>query len=544
MRFRLRSLSLLLLAVPFSAACGVQGDETQSGSGAQTSGGPTLFRETTTTALKDQPCGPGKSTGCYTNYGVVVDLDGDGKLDLVMANGGGHFVPESPEPQAIYYGDGAGNFTNGIPTLTGMTPSIVRQVAVADFDGDGRLDIFMPGGYGGTPDQLFMQVAPRSFHNDPSRIGGTSSHVGGVHAGDIDGDGDFDLVLADWGDHPNPDDSKVPASAVTVRILENDGTGHFTEKTSLPAPDGSSATDVDLQDVDGDFALDIVLTNRNGHSRLYLNDGKGAFTDVTDSKAFPGKGKEAISFNAELCDVDADGDLDVMFDGGSGDVQGHDTQLLLNDGSGGFTDATTRILGEATSDDNQVKCADVDNDGDFDLVVASLSNPTEKLLRNDGHGNFQNVANAFPAVRDPTLTIDLGDFDGDGKVDLFTGQGEVHSQPFLNRIYKNLTTAPDVHKPIFRKVERPTPAAGQPVVFRFAVSDSHTSETGQHVKSVSVDLVVAGQHTKVDAKFMGGDLFRAVLPAQTAGTSFTATPHATDPVGNEAIGDAVSLSVQ
>jgi hypothetical protein len=533
--------SLTVLFVLPIAACAVTGDDTSQTAGAvETS--PTLFRETTSESLKDQPCGPGQDLGCYTNYGVVVDLDGDGKLDLVMANGGDHFVPGNAEPQAVFYGDGAGNFTNGIPSLVGMTPSLVRQVAVADFDGDGRLDIYLPGGYGKNPDQLFMQRAPRSFQNDPSRIGSASSHVGGVHAGDIDGDGDFDIVLADWGDHPNPDDDKQPASDVTVRILENDGTGHFVEKAPLPAPDGSSATDIDLQDVNGDFSLDIILTNRNGQSRLYLNDGAGSFTDVTKTKAFPPK-QGPFTFNAELCDVDADGDLDLLFDGGGSDLDGHSSQLLLNDGSGGFTDGTSRIVGEATSDDNQVKCADVDNDGDFDLVVASLSNPTEKLLRNDGHGNFQNVDNAFPAVNDPTLTVDLGDFDGDGKLDVFTGQGEVTSAPFLKRIYVNTTAAPDQQKPVFRGVERPTAAADRPTVLRLAVTDSHTSETGQHVKGVTLDVVVAGQHTQVEAKFMGGDLFRAQLPAQPAGTSFTVTPHAVDRAGNEAVGTEISLSV-
>jgi hypothetical protein len=539
---KIRALApVLLIAL---AGCAAHNRSVDSAASEVNEASPGIFTETTATALRDQACGDGLQRGCYTNYGVVADLDGDGNLDLVLANGGDHFFPGNPEPQVVFFGDGKGVFADGSSSLAGAAPSIVRQVAIADFDGDGRLDVYMPGAYGLNDDQLFMQVAPRKFENQVKRVGGGRSHVGGVHAGDIDNDGDMDIVLADWGDQPNPDVDGKPPSAVTVRILVNDGQGNFTPGAVLDAPDGSSSTDIDLQDVNGDFGLDIVLTNRNGQSRLYLNDGKGVFTDVTVTKAFPKK-QGPFTFNAELCDVDSDGDLDLLFDGGGSNLTGHSSQILINDGTGSFTDETEkRITGEPTTDDNQVKCIDYDNDGKFDLIVASLENDSEKLLRNvDGKGNFTFVDKAFSAVLDPTLGIDVGDFDGDGKIDVFTAQGEVHELPFLDRIYKNNTPLADKRAPVFRRVEKPTGIVGQSTIVRLAVTDAHTSETGQHVKQVLLDVTADGKTEAVAARFMGGDVFRAVLPARTTAGSLTIKPRATDRAGNEGTGEAFEVKI-
>jgi hypothetical protein len=499
------------------------------------------FTDATPTALPSQLC-TGSERGCYTNYAITADLDGDGNLDLVMANGGGHFVPSTPEPQAVYFGDGRGGFS--LASLPGAADSLVRQVAVADFDGDGRLDIYFPGGYGTNADQLWFQRAPRVFENDPRKLaGGLKSSAGGVHAGDFDGDGDIDLALADWGAHPNPDGS-TPASAVTLRLYVNDGQGNFAAGATLAAPEGSSATDVDFADVDGDFDLDIVLTNRNGQSRLFANDGKGNFTDVTHLLAFPKK-RGPFSFNAELCDLDHDGDLDILYDSAASGLTGHTSQVLINDGTGHFVDDTqARVTGEARTDDNQLKCADIDNDGDYDLVVASLSNPTEKLLRNDGTGHFTNVNGIFPRASDPTLAIDLGDFNGDGRLDLFTANGEVPHQSWLERIYLNASTsAVDASPPTFRAVEHPSAVPGHATVVRIAVLDGNTSETGQHVKSVAVDVTVDGETKTVPAAFVGGDLFRAAIPPVHAGATMTIVPRAKDRAGNEARGDAFTIAM-
>src|SRR5262245_23648722 len=97
------SFSLPFIVAVAAAACSPE--DCVANPEAATEGGIT-FTETTNQALPSpiQPCGPGTDQGCYTNYGVVADLDGDGNFDLVLANGGDHFFPGSPEPQAVYFG--------------------------------------------------------------------------------------------------------------------------------------------------------------------------------------------------------------------------------------------------------------------------------------------------------------------------------------------------------------------------------------------------------------------------------------------------------
>ncbi len=143
--------------------------------------------------------------------------------------------------------------------------------------------------------------------------------------------------------------------------------------------------------------------------------------------------------------------------------------MLINNGHGVFTDDTAnRIFGEPKSDDNAIKCVDVNNDGHYDMLVASLQNSSEKLLLNDGTGKFNYVPDAFPTIKDSTLGIDIGDLNGDGIIDVVTGQGEgslakdgsnqltLHT----NRVYFGAgAAAVDTIPPVFRSIE--TPGAGR-----------------------------------------------------------------------------------
>lgn len=492
-------------------------------------------------ALPNPPCA-GASLGCWTNHLRVTDIDADGDLDVLFANVGDYFGQgREAQPFAVYLNDGHAGFSNQSSAVVGGLTKSLRQVAVGDVNGDGLPDMYLPDAFGGA-DVLFIGKGGAAFADEAAaRLPGMRSHAGAARFGDVDSDGDLDLVVADgYGTH----------AGVVAHLYLNDGTGSFTEHPEqLPAigtvestssPDFAvSPDDFDWLDVDRDFDLDLLVNMHQGRELLFVNDGTGTFTDASAGVARPAG--DYNKYGPGVCDVDGDGDLDVWIDNSATEMM---EQLLINDGSGKLSDETaSRVQGNVPmADDNGVVCADVDHDGDFDAVIASLSD-NERVLLNDGHGHFTALAGVFPAIQDSTLWMELGDLDGDGRLDAVTGQGE--SGSFLDRVYLSAPEAPvDTTPPKIISVEQAGAAqVGDAPVVRFAVSDATVTDEGPRLARAWVKVTRGTVTTEAPATFMGGDLFRAQLGAETAGGMVSYQACARDPHGNEACADALSYAV-
>ncbi|MCU0685416.1 MAG: VCBS repeat-containing protein [Polyangiaceae bacterium] len=417
-------------------------------------------------------------------------------------------------------------------------------MAVGDIDGDGDLDLYVPDAAGQGPDKLFVQTSAGHFTDEAAaRLGGIASTAGAARFGDLDGDGDLDLVVMN---------GYVPgASNDAAAIYRNHGAGTFSPWPVAPpafAAGGSDPYDVDLLDVDGDFDLDLIINRHSGRNLLWKNTGDGSFVDATAGLPPPGP-QSQFHYNPGACDIDGDGDLDVFTDNIGGNYR---EQVLANDGTGAFADRTEAAFPNggnlAGVDDNGVACADVDGDGHFDLVVAALtygSTGEERVLRNDGHGAFALDADAFPPIADDTLWLDFGDLDGDGRLDAVTGQGENRSsRPWHNRVYFGSVDAPvDVVAPRVRAIEAfATPAADAPAVLRYAVADGSVTDVGPRLRRAFV-RVTSGTTQDVPSHFIGGDLFYAQVPGFPAGSSVTYQACATDRQGNEGCSPAQSYVI-
>jgi MYXO-CTERM domain-containing protein len=456
-------------------------------------------------ALDPQAC---NGQGCWTNHLRVTDLDGDGDLDILLANYNDFFGgADDPEPLVVYINDGSGNFSNESAAAVGSYVGNLHQVAVGDVDGDGAVDIYGPDG-AGNAHVLFMNDGSGVFTDEADlRLPGDYPQGAAARMGDVDGDGDLDIFASDGYSTNGP-----PFGHLYV----NDGSGMFSEADGA-IPDsimGSDIDDVELLDVDRDFDLDIVVNaHAGGTGALWLNDGNGTFA-AGGTLPPPGPGSN-YHYNVAPCDVDGDGDLDLWIDNTGGN---YTEQLLINDGAGNFSDETgARVTGNPQgSDDNGVVCADVDDDGDFDAIVIALG-PAERLLENDGAGNFTLVANAFPASNDCSLWGEFGDLDGDGRLDLVTGQGECSDS---DEVYLGNADMPvDSTAPNILAVDVPATAMpGAEVPVRFAVSDRDVNDEGPRLARAYAVLDPDGAATEVDAWYVGGDLFRVMVPGLDTGT--------------------------
>jgi enediyne biosynthesis protein E4 len=294
-----------------------------------------------------------------------------------------------------------------------------------DADRDGLIDLFLGNGPGLT-NALYRNSGDGTFTDIAAAAGvADSSGVTGAVAGDLDNDGDQELlVMGDGGFlHPTP---------ARIRFYRNDGDGTFTEVTAasgitLPETQTSAA----LGDFDNDGLLDVFITAPGSiplqvqyRNRLYRNNGDLTFSDVS---AVAGVDTSVGACVASFSDYDGDGWSD-LFVGNCADVQARPTpmELFHNNGDGTFTEVAQQVGLTGLGLWMGLAHADYDNDGDVDLFVsnAGVAPPLgvlpHALFRNNGDGSFTNVALEIGLDQ---LRWGWGnamrDFDNDGWADLF-----------------------------------------------------------------------------------------------------------------------------
>ncbi len=299
--------------------------------------------------------------------------------------------------------------------LRGMLPfdfDPTRAVATGDVDGDGDADAVLTTA---EEAQLLRNQGTGSFVLVPGSLPAPPSDFAQPFLADVDGDGDLDLLLL----------------GASGQWLVNDGTGTFApHPVALPAfpPAASSGA---VADFDGDGDVDLLVGGFSA-CRLLLTGGSGAFVDASANlPAGPVSPHELLAG-----DVDGDGDVDVVIMPSS-----NAARLYVNGGTGTFTFGPDPAPGSIASL-ARGRLGDVDGDSDLDLVVANILG--DRLLANDGSGNFTEVPGAIPPgqlVPNPAFPgsrlLELSDLDGDGDLDLFTKTWEVALGPGVTLVYIN-----------------------------------------------------------------------------------------------------------
>jgi len=407
---------------------------------------------------------------------------------------GGHFVDATAEL-------GLAGVTGGRVTTADLDGDGLPDLVVHDFSTkrEGLVKVFMNRG-----GKLVDETAKSGLLD--SRQGSGTGRLGHLTVfGDVDNDGDLDAFEGTYLDGKEEAAAKDDRSEIRL----NDGKGHFTfgpegdmQATKLPT------TSAAFLDANLDGNLDVFVgTFYAGNSvqgagnYLYQGSGDGAFTDVAgpsgvlrpraqaggpDREAFLAGQARRATYGVTACDVDGDGDTDLM-------VSAYGRQwneLWTNQGDGTFreTGSGTPFAadGETRFDDNEfyrchcqktpgtcpatvpppkvgcenvswtpgfddqparnggntftTVCADVDDDGDMDAYHAEIkhwhigeSSDASQLLRNDGNGTFSRVPNAESGLsREHTISdwnegdivASIFDYDGDGKKDVFVGSSD------------------------------------------------------------------------------------------------------------------------
>ncbi|HYH44504.1 MAG TPA: CRTAC1 family protein [Thermoanaerobaculia bacterium] len=233
---------------------------------------------------------------------------------------------------------------------------------------------------------------------------------GGAAGGDLDRDGDIDLVL-------------LRGNAAPARVLLNQGNGVFTPGSQISFPltgDFDGPNGLSLADVDGDGDLDLLTGGFNGFQpRLYLNDGNAAFTDATAGSGI--STTRAATWSAAFGDYDGDGRLDLFLGHWNRDLGGGE-HLWRNLGGGQFQDvgAAAGVDAPFAVKDHTFTpvFTDIDNDGDADLVVSADFNNSQ-VFKNRGDGTFETVTDEAVITDENGMGVAVGDYDNDGDLDWF-----------------------------------------------------------------------------------------------------------------------------
>jgi hypothetical protein len=363
---------------------------------------------------------------------AMADVDGDGLLDRVGVRP--QFAPRTESIVHVHRDTGAGFqdvTTTWFPPHALVDLSIgfdARVCDVFDVDGDGDPDLVTGGSEQkgatsttvGVPPKVFLNIERQRFL-DAGRPAFPFVQDGAtaMDAGDIDGDGDVDLVTFAYAHY----------GSASADIWRQNGAGCFEEAGFLPFPSYPGFSALQLVDVDGDGDRDLlgvvgwgeVFPGFPGQHRLARNDGLGNFTDVTATHMPLAANSGGASCAAG--DVDGDGDVDLVI--GSYDPNwggpGAPLMLLVNGGAGVFTDASVQMP-STVFQSGHLALRDFDGDGDLDLAIGvdRFHTSTRRLLffANDGAGVFTDET----AARLPLTMFSSGlhvlDLDHDGDLDI------------------------------------------------------------------------------------------------------------------------------
>jgi hypothetical protein len=341
------------------------------------------------------------ATGTKPESVAIGDLDGDGKPDLAVANGGANTV-------SVYLNTSAsgsiatGSFATKVDFVTGTAP---LSVAIGDLDGDGKPDLAVAN-YSSVNVSVFRNISTSGTVSFAPKIDfATGSEPYSVAIGDLDGDGKPDLAVANSGSSSN--------NVSVLRNISTSSTVSFAAKVDFATGTGPSS--VVIGDLDGDRKLDLATANNGSNNVSVLRNTGTSMAPISfAAKVDFATGSEPESVT--IGDLDSDGkpDLAVV------NYNSANVSVLRNTGTSmAPISFAAKVDFPTGTRPHFVAIGDLNGDGKPDLAVANSTSSNVSVLRNTSNSGTVTFAakEDFVTGSEPH-SVAIGDLDGDGKPDL------------------------------------------------------------------------------------------------------------------------------
>ena len=361
-----------------------------------------------------------ENSGAYgVNGSYISDIDGDGKSDMVVLknitfnSNKGFCIFRNKTANGIIDFDPAVQLGDFIQNATG--------IVVKDMDGDGKPDIAVTNGGGGTSVvSVYRNISiPGTIAFAQKADYSVGSNIGNPAIGDLDGDGKPDLVI------PNGNGSNV------ISIFKNNSSmGNISFLPKVNYVVGSLPESVAINDLNGDGKPDLAVAHSNS---TYVSILKN--TSTTGLISFAAKidyPTNSGAYDIHVTDLEGDGNPDIIV----ANSASNNFSILKNNGTNGAIGFATKVDYATGNTPYGISIGDINGDGKVDIAVANNDNNTVWVFPNtSSNGNITLASKVSFSTGNQPRTVSLGDFNGDGRPEMVTPNWVAYTASVLeNRV--------------------------------------------------------------------------------------------------------------